>query len=71
MRERAPSFRSPGLRAMGRNVDLALRMIVKTPIVTIVAIVSLALGIGANAAIFPSAARFCCGPCRSLIPVDW
>ena len=34
------------------NLKLALRMLIKTPFVTIVAIVSLALGIGANAAIF-------------------
>ena len=34
------------------NVRLAVRMLVKTPIVTCVAILSLALGIGANAAIF-------------------
>src|SRR5947199_3976268 len=34
------------------NAKFALRMLFKTPFVTIVAIVSLALGIGANAAIF-------------------
>jgi len=34
------------------NLKLALRALVKTPFVTVVAIVSLALGIGANAAIF-------------------
>jgi hypothetical protein len=34
------------------NLKLALRTLFKTPFVTIVAIVSLALGIGANAAIF-------------------
>ena len=34
------------------NLKLALRTIFKTPFVTIVAIISLALGIGANAAIF-------------------
>src|SRR5687768_167040 len=34
------------------NLRLALRTLFKTPFVTVVAIVSLALGIGANAAIF-------------------
>src|SRR3954451_20140995 len=34
------------------NLKLALRTLFKTPFVTVVAIVSLALGIGANAAIF-------------------
>lgn len=35
-----------------RHVKLAVRMLLKTPLVTAVAIVSLALGIGANAAIY-------------------
>src|SRR5512145_1827402 len=35
-----------------RNLKLALRTLFKAPFVTIVAIVSLSLGIGANAAIF-------------------
>ena len=35
-----------------RNLKLALRMLLKTPFVTAVAVVSLALGIGANAAIY-------------------
>jgi hypothetical protein len=34
------------------NVKFAVRTLFKTPLVTFVAIVSLALGIGANAAIF-------------------
>src|SRR5688500_18369086 len=35
-----------------RHVKLAVRMLLKTPFVTAIAILSLALGIGANAAIF-------------------
>ena len=34
------------------NLRLALRTLWKTPFVTLVAVISLALGIGANAAIF-------------------
>ncbi len=37
---------------MMRNIRLAARMLLKTPIVTAIAVFSLALGIGANAAIF-------------------
>src|SRR4051812_13705258 len=45
-----PEPRLPG-KTM-RNLKLAFRTLFKTPFVTIVAILSLALGIGANAAIY-------------------
>ena len=38
--------------AMMRHISLAARMLLKTPIVSAIAVLSLALGIGANAAIF-------------------
>ena len=44
------------------NIRLGFRMLVKTPLVTGVAIVSLALGIGANAAIFSLYSQFLLRP---------
>ena len=46
------------------NTRLALRMLLKTPLVTSVAIVSLAMGIGAPRS-SRSSARYCCVRCRS------
>ncbi len=48
------------------NLKLALRSLTKTPFVTGVAVLSLALGIGANAAIFSLFDR-----CRSTRPASW
>lgn len=44
------------------NMKLALRALVKTPFVTAVAVMSLALGIGANAAIFSTFDRILVRP---------
>ena len=51
-RRRKSNAQSPRSALAMINVKLALRTLFKTPFVTIVAILSLALGIGANAAIF-------------------
>ena len=50
------------LEQMMTNIRLALRMLVKTPVVTSVAVVSLALGIGSNAAIFSLYSQFLLRP---------
>ena len=50
------------------NFRLALRVLVKTPVVTSVAIVSLALGIGANAAIFSLYSRVLLRPLPVVEP---
>lgn len=46
-----PALSTPTVLPM-RNITLAVRMLLKTPFVSTVAILSLALGIGANAAIY-------------------
>src|ERR1041385_8371088 len=48
----SPYSRWPSTGHRMRNVKLAFRTLFKTPFVTIVAVLSLALGIGANAAIY-------------------
>ena len=56
------------LERLMANVRLAVRMLVTTPIVTSVAIVSLALGIGANAAIFSLYSQFLLRPLPVVEP---
>ena len=56
------------LEQMMTNIRLALRMLCKTPVVTTVAVVSLALGIGANAAIFSLYSQFLLRPLPVVEP---
>ena len=56
------------LERLMANIRLAVRMLVKTPIVTSVAVLSLALGIGANAAIFSLYSQFLLRPLPVVEP---
>ena len=56
------------LEQLMTNIRLALRMLVKTPVVTSVAVVSLALGIGSNAAIFSLYSQFLLRPLPVVEP---
>ena len=56
------------LERMMANIRLALRMLFKTPLVTGVVIASLALGIGANAAIFSLYSQFLLRPLSVVEP---
>ena len=57
-----------GLEHSMTNIRLALRMLVNTPVVTSVAVVSLALGIGSNAAIFSLYSQFLLRPLPVVEP---
>ena len=56
------------LEGLIANIRLAVRMLVKTPIVTSVAVLSLALGIGANAAVFSLYSQFLLRPLPVVEP---
>ena len=56
------------LADLGQDLRLALRMLVKTPVVMSVAVASLALGIGSNAAIFSLYSQFLLRPLPVVEP---
>ena len=54
-----------------RRLELSLRTLFRTPFVTIVAILSLGLGIGANAGIYSLFNEMLLRRCRFHTPTGW
>jgi hypothetical protein len=55
------------LEQLWQDIKHGCRVLASSPVFTIVCVLSLAIGIGANCAIFSFADRSCCGRCRSRV----
>jgi hypothetical protein len=51
-----------------RDVKYAVRVLIKSPVFALTSIITLALCIGANTAIYSVVDRVLCGRCRTRIP---
>ncbi len=58
----------PWLESLARDFTYGIRTLAKHPSATAIAVLSIGLGIGANATIFSMVSRFVCSHCPSAIP---